>query len=351
MKESDRKFWPFKPKVSILLSIIILIVLLAVVGILRSTIGWPADGSTNAVLIGIFLLSIFPILLAILDVIIERGGTVGYGDFKIDFSKVQQTGTSGFTIPANIGVRGQQVNESGISDIFDALLMQATSSNTVVIDLEDGHAWWETRLLVLIAGAERLGKPNKIVFTATDEGRDQCFLGWCNPSDLLHCMLKENQQYLKSFLSARAIARQWEMLEPLELIPPYTYYQIPNPPPSWIQGNVAQNSGWIAFSSTTGLPNELLAEQLLQKDLGEKIEKLQGSKHVSIERLNELFRPVLIKQNIDLNWSEEQQKKGFLDNDTPWIAITQNGKYSSLVSRMAIINQVLKPILDKGIDK
>jgi len=346
MKESDRKFWPYKPKVSILSAIIILIVLLIIVGILRSTISWPSDGSTNTVLIGILLLSLMPILLAVLDVIIERGGTVGYKDFKIDFSKVQQSGTSGFTIPANIGVRGQPVNDSSTSNILDTL-QQATSSGTVVIDLEDGHAWWETRLLVLLAGAERLRKPEKIVFVATDEGREQCFQGWCNPADLLHCLLKTDSQYMRSMAITRAAARQWELVEALEPIPPINAGAIPQQP-IWMTGNIAIRYSWMAFNYATGLPNELLAEQLLQNDLGEKIELKEGSKHISIVRLNELFRPVLNKQSVDQNSSIDQQRNAFLDNDTAWIAITNNGKYSTLVSRMAIINEVLRPMV--GID-
>lgn len=88
MRDSDQKLWPYKPRMSVITTIILLLVLLLVNEILRSTIGWPSDGSTNAVLIGILLLSLLPILLAILDVIIERGGTVGYGDFQIDFDNM-----------------------------------------------------------------------------------------------------------------------------------------------------------------------------------------------------------------------------------------------------------------------
>ena len=51
------------------------------------------------------------------------------------------------------------------------------ASEIAVIDLEDGQAWWETRLLVLLAGAVRLKKPDKIVFLGTDAEIVDCFQG------------------------------------------------------------------------------------------------------------------------------------------------------------------------------
>ena len=74
MNESDRKFWPFKPRASVLSTLVLLVGLLLIVGMLRVTTGWPSDKSENAVLIGVLLLSLLPLLLTLLDVIIERGG-------------------------------------------------------------------------------------------------------------------------------------------------------------------------------------------------------------------------------------------------------------------------------------
>ena len=346
MKNSDHKFWPYKPKASIITALILAVVLLITVGILRSAIGWPSDASTNTVLIGILLLSLLPVLLAVLDVIIGRGGSIGYKDFKIDFGKIERAALSEFIIPANIGVPGAVVTDSGTSNILETL-RQATSSGIVVVDLEDGHAWWETRLLVLVSGGERLGKPDKIVFVANEEGKQRIFQGWAEPKALLHQLLKENQQYKRSFYTARAAATQWELFGPLEFILPNNYYQIPNPLPPWVQSRPAVNHSWMAFPDETGLPNELLAEQYLQNELGNEIEqKPEGSRHISIARLNELFNPVLFKQAIDTAWTNEQQTKTFFSSDAPFIAITGNGRYTALVSRITLFNEVLKSIFN-----
>lgn len=344
MKTPAHRFWPFTPKISIISAVILLISLLLITGTLHSTTGWPADTSSNTILIGVFLLSLLPVTLAILDIIIERGGTIGYGDLKIDFSKIQQSAYSGFTVPANIGVRGEHVADSGTSNILDTL-REATSSGVVVIDLEDGHAWWETRLLVLIAGADRLGKPDKIVFLATIEGREQTFVGWARPKELLQQLLKENPQYLKSFYASRAAARQWELVPPLEPVQPYNNYNIP-PAQPWMQGALATNHTWMAFSTISGLPNELLTEQLLQHELGENIENKGGAKHISMVHLDEVFKPILIKQQIDKSWTDEKQTSTLFSSEAAFIAITENGRYSSLVSTQLLYNEVLRGMLN-----
>jgi hypothetical protein len=99
----------------------------------------------------------------------------------------------------------------------------------------------------------------------------------------------------------------------------------------------------MAFCDDNGLPNELLAEQFLQNELGYKIEqKPEGSKHLNISRLNEIFKPILIKQSIDTRWTNEKQATAFFTSDTEFIAITENSKFNTLASKTKLINEVLK---------
>lgn len=347
MKKSDQHFWPYKPKISILSAIILLIVLLLITGILRSTIGWPSDGSTNTVLIGILLISLLPVLLAILDVIIDRGGKIGYGDFKIDFSKVQNSSIASITVPANIGVPGQAVSDSGTMDILKAL-RESTANSVVIIDLEEGQAWWETRLLVLLSGAVRLGCPDKIVFVATKSGRQQSFIGWASASKLLNCLLKPNTKYQRPFHIAKSIAAQWRLVSPLYPIPPQNV-QLPQAL-IWIQGE-AKNRQWMAFDNNTGLPNEFFEEQVLQNELGREIERVEGGNSITISGLGNLFESVLNRNSIEKNLSTEEQMKGYFKDDESFIAITENGKYTSLVSRLAVFNELLKNLVSDTIEK
>jgi hypothetical protein len=276
MGDGDRRFWPFKPRFSLIGVTIILLAFLSAAAVLRRGSTGPAR---------------LPIALALMDVIIERGAIVQYGGVKIDFSRSQARAPTGFAVAPNIGVQGQPVTDSSTTQIIDTL-RRATASEIAIIDLEDGKAWWETRLLVLLAGAARLKKPDKIVFLGTDAKVEHRFEGWAYTADLLPCLVSAHPQYRRSLLAAWAAARQWELVEPLDAPVPLGAVPIP-PPPPWLSGRLAQAHSWMAFDPATGLPNELFAEQLLQSDLGQKIETQEGPRSITLTRLEELFRTVL----------------------------------------------------------
>jgi hypothetical protein len=317
---------------------------LAVVAGLRVLLKWPAAQSDNIVLIGVLLLSLLPILLAVLDVIIERGGVVEYGGVKIDFSRSKEKGMVGITIAPNIGVQGQPVTDSSTMQILDTL-RQATSCDVVIIDLEDGQAWWETRLLVLLAGAARLNKPDKVVFVGKDANTDRRFQGWSHAGDLLPRILTAHPQYERSLQAAWAAAGQWNLVEPLDSPTPLAPV-VPAPtPPTWLSGRLATGHPWMAFDPATGLHNHLFAEQLLQSDLGQKIETQEGPRNITLMRLEELFRPVLNREHIDLSWSPDRQLEMFMSGEAPFIAVTSNEKYFAIVSRQTLLNEVLRSLV------
>lgn len=346
MNGTAQRLWPFKPRASLISTAVLLVGLLLLAAVLRAVAGWPtAQSERNMVLIGVLVLGLLPILLALLDVIIERGGTVEALGVKVNFSAIRDAGLPGFTVPANIGVPGEPINDSSTKKILDSL-KQATESDLAVINLGDGGEWWETRLLVLLAGAERLGKPRRIVFVGMDAKMAGRFQGWSYVSDLLPCLVKAHPQYERSLEAARAAARQWELVEPQASITPGVAPPAPAKP-TWIVGALATRHPGMAFNASTGLHNKLLAEQLLASDLGETVEQKEGARSISLVRLEELFRPVLIKECIDLSWPAERQLDAVLNTDEGSIAVTQDSKYLTLAPRLRLLNELLKSLVKK----
>lgn len=329
-----------------MLAILIFLALLIALGVAHSISDWPPDTWLNAVFIVIIVISFLPVLLAILDVIIDRGGTIGYGDFKMDFSKAAKSGSTGFTIPTNIGVSGRAVMDSDTVSIMESL-KQATSSSISVIDLEGGSAWWETRLFVLLSGAQRLGRPDKLVFVGTRAGLPQQFAGWGSATDLFRCFLISRPRFQRPYYVARAAAHQWDLVEPLYPAPQAAAAS-PQALP-WMRA-AAMNGTWQAFDYDKGLPNELFQEQLLQNELGREIESKEGGTTISLTRLNELFESVLVKDAVDTSQTPDKQITSFLSSDAPFIALTQGGRYSALVSRQALYNEALRSVFgsDRG---
>jgi len=255
----------------------------------------------------------------------------------------------------------------------------------------------------------RLQKPQKLVFIGKDRGIDKYFQGWGHARELLPLLLQAHPQYLRSYHAAKAASRQWELVEPTgdvanpprlpftqKTIEKYTFqdndlvlrllnegiiksvsYQ-PNLTrfddsiadesqlrqrleqiadieidpivAIWQQSSqagLAEQHPWMAFDSTTGLNNPLLTEQLLANDLGQRVEEEEEPKRVSLVRLEELFRSVLHTESIDESWPAERQLSEFLNSDSEYLAITQNGKYSTLVSRLTVLNAIVRTFVEK----
>ncbi len=338
MKDPDRKLWPYQSRTAITFSILILILSLIAYIVLQTVFSWPSQETEKTVLLGIFIFSLIPILLMVADVVVERGAVVEYKGVKIDFSQVQKAATPGITIPANIGIAGQPVSDSSTTQILDTL-REAEKSNCIVIDLEEGQAWWETRLLVLLSGAVRHSRPNIFAFVGKDGGVDKCFQGWGSADDLFPILLKAHPQYQQIYYSVLAAVRQWELVEP----------QGPNIQPAqpvWMQApggtpGLAGKHPWMAFDHSTGLPNKLFAEQLFASELGEKIEQEESPRTISLVRLEELFRPVLHTAFIDETWTTERQLSEFFEDNLEYIAFTHNSQYKSLISRIDVLNTII----------
>jgi hypothetical protein len=347
MSDPDLRFWPYKPRLTLAATVAALVGLLLAAAALRALAKWPSPQSETVVLIGVLLLSLLPIALALLDVIIDRGGIIKYGGVEIDFARSQEKGAPGITVASNIGVPGLPVTDSATTQILDSL-RQATANDVVVVDLEGGKAWWETRLFVLLAGAVRLGKPDKIVFLGRHANTDRQFRGWSYANELLPRLATAHPQYARSLNSAWSAARQWELVEPLDTPNPAdTAVPVPAPPP-WLSGRLATAQSWMAFDPATGLPNKLFAEQVLQSDLGQKLEtQPQGPRSIDLARLEDLFSPVLNRESIDLGWAPAPQLEAFLNSQAAFIATAQQGTYAALVSRAALANEVLRSLTSR----
>jgi hypothetical protein len=102
----------------------------------------------------------------------------------------------------------------------------------------------------------------------------------------------------------------------------------------------------MAFAD--GLPNEFLAEQLLQSELASTIETTGPPNSITLVGLKELFEPVLHTENIDQAWPAERQMNAFFDGKEEYIAITHNNQYTTLVARLAVLNAMFRKAVQKA---
>jgi hypothetical protein len=339
----DDRLWPFDIRIAVLWAPILFIGLVLGLALLRELAQWPPPALDQVVILAILLVSLLPVLLAILDLVAERGGAISFRGVTLDFSAAGAAPT--YAVPHNIGLPGTPIADSGTENIVEALRGAATSE-VIVVDLEDGEAWWETRLLVLIAGAVRIGRPDAAVFVARDGGIAGSFQGWAPPSALLPLLLRTDRRYQEAYYRAKAWIGRWELAEPA--VTPQPAAGRARPPaarPPKLPAAIGAPHPFIALED--GLPSEFGFERLLQSELGTYVEGSEKPRTIGIFRLEELFRPVLRRSSVDEDSPAETQIDAILSTEQPYIAVTQTGRYLRLIPRVtglaAVLRSVTKP--------
>ena len=203
--------------------------------------------------------SLAPVALLLVDALVGRGATIEYLGIKLALGSGANIPAS-VAVPTNIGVPAQPVSDSSTGQILDALRV-AVSKEVVIVDLESGRAWWETRLLVLVARAERQRATPRIVFLATaGTARPDAFRAGDRPADLLPALLDANLKYQLCYARAKAAAAQWALVDTTET---------PAPPPiqPWMSRLATQHPS-MEFDPGSGLPNPFAFEQFFANELG-----------------------------------------------------------------------------------
>jgi len=338
-----KRLWPFRQGLALLATPVILAVLLVAAALSSRFLNWPAATSEGLVLIGILILSVVPLVLAILDALLAGGGAVEIAGFKLNFAQVATASLTSVQMPANLGgIRGQAITDTDSITILKAL-RDAGSSDIIVIDLGSGGEWWETRLLVLLAGAVRLRHPEIVVFVATDRSVERGFQGWARPDDLLPCLLAADPRYRRSYWEAIAAASQWALEPP----PPDPEPPTPVVPPAPFQGLAKRREGMRrSGAGKTAVRNELAAEQAFAAELGNEVELPTTPAGITIDRLMNLFRPVLHTSAIDERDPGDKQLKEFLAGTEMYVATTRGREYQQLVSRGAGLNAIVRSIIE-----
>src|SRR5882762_8678619 len=149
MSKRGSRLWAYGTRTALVSAPIIFLGLLALVTLAREVGVWPRYEADQAVIVGAFVLALAPLGLAIIDTLAEKGAVFEYAGAKVDFSRVPGPSLPTATVPVNIGVRGEPISDSSTSRILDSL-REAVGNEIIVIDLETGEAWWETRLLIVL---------------------------------------------------------------------------------------------------------------------------------------------------------------------------------------------------------
>jgi hypothetical protein len=331
-----RQLWPYDPLTAILAVPLSLIVLALGTAFIRRVTSWPPAELDQAVLLAIILLSLIPLLLMLIDLMAERGARFGFRGLTLDFSRGAPSPRA-YAVPLNIGVADRPVYDADTVEIVDAL-RGSTANEVVVIDLEDGNVWWETRLIVILASALRTGRPAVVVFVATDGAAPGRFEGWASPAELLPLLLRSDKIYQEIYATTQSWVRQWE------LVPPRSITQTSSKP-RWMIGTGPAHKD-LLFDEKTGLLNEFGFARLLQSEFGRRIENgPEGPRLVTIGRILEVFRAILRTGYVDETWPAERQVEAVLAMEAEYIPVAHAGRYLRMMTRSSALAGLLRSVV------
>ena len=326
------RFWPFTPRTTLLIAVLVLVALLAAWGLLRDLLHFDRV-EAGAVLAGIVALSVLPILMLLLEGIGTGGGSIEIGQVKVDLTAAARAQV--LTVaPPNVAA-SEVIGDSGSHQIIEGL-KRSRASRTVVVDLEEGHAWWESRLLILCEGAVRLGQPQVVVFTATRSGRVRQFVGWAHPAAIQRRLLDADPGFAAAHDSALGLAlaaRQTHGLAAGNANPAGNAR-----PQALLNKQFIVYPGGIQPTGV-GRLNEFLEEQLLADALAPS--EIQGHREITVSRLEELLAPVLRKGYVDRTDPDAEWFRKALRSDEEYLAVTDAGTYQGLMSRAQVVTEVL----------
>jgi hypothetical protein len=231
-------------------------------------------------------------------------------------------------VPSNVTqTPGVPIGDSGSSQIINAL-ERARTSDVVVVDLEDGHAWWETRLLILCSGAVRLGRPRVVVFTGQLSDQSGRFVGWAQPVEIRDTLLRTDNSYALAYERAMGLASAIHL--------GVAAHQPNEPAP--VPVAVPPSKQWMVRAAGDRL-NPHLEEQLLADALGPL--ELNGVREIGVGRVKDLFGPILRTSSVDGTQPGSDWLRSALRHDDLYLAITESGRYVAMMTRAAILNATL----------
>jgi hypothetical protein len=319
------RLWPFGVIAALTAAGAVLVVLLVTVVVLGVAAHWPDQRWQGWLMLGVVLLALTPLLLLILDRVAHAGGSVEFRGIKIAFAA--EAAGSVVTLPPNMGIpAGVSVADSGGFQL-EAAMREATKNDVLVVDLEEGAAWWETRLFALCSGARRRGQVRAIVFVATDHTVARTFQGWASPGRLVQAMLDASPELRRAADYAAVTARRLN----LKYAP-----GSPAPAAGALPSDVAIPAGIYPFNGTD---RKAFADEEALLTAFAPLE--QQPRVVTLARLGDMFGPILHDVTIDERDPDDVWMATALSLDDDYLAVTRGQVYVGLLSRAAVLARIV----------
>jgi hypothetical protein len=325
----DIRLWAWSARAAVIAAPVALLVLLIGVAVLRAATEWPSDDYQGWALLAIVILALVPIILALVDTAVSQRGEIRVWGVSLSFASASQEAAAGVrtaTLEENLGITTEEAVGRTSLPVVLRTLRRAHDTDVTVVDLRAGRTWWESRLLVLVAGAAHSGRPLALAFVGERSGTSRAFIGWAEPARLLDLHLKAEPDLASAYAAAVVQTRQWDLGTrgpgPDDVVLP-----------------------WGDALSLPANPDEASDPQFaLELFLNSQIEALAPDvyqRHVTIRRLLELYEPALVTDHVETGSDDAVWIDLLRRSHRPFYATTSGGAFKGLVPRDALFTALV----------
>jgi hypothetical protein len=330
-------FWPFRPKYAWITSVLLVPTLIALVATLQSAGVLSGDRISPQIALVAVVLGFIPVLALIL----ERVTSVKAAGVEVTFAAVQKavqtagTATRTTIISGNLGTPpGSPTQDTSGGSILQAV-QAGTTGEVVIVDLGDGHQWWQTRLLLLASGMSRHRPNSAIVFTAILADQPEQFIGWARSTAVLKCLLASDGKLRRAYQEATRDTNLVGLATPVQ----------------WDTSGSALETP-VQLANGKALPpvskfDEFISERMLFQHLVFDVEggHLGHGEEVTVAKIRNLLAPILNVHSLAEEASESEKLSIVLDTNSDYLAITKKGRYVNLLPHRIVVNAVLRSMV------
>jgi hypothetical protein len=324
----------------------IFVAAMLVFAFISNVAGWPNATSGWPIAVGVALvLALLRVAGPVLEYLRQAGAKLETPFIKLDFAgTVQVAATTGqaWVLSDDMIRKSPSVPESALPELERSVQSFANQAE-IVIDLEDGGAWYTTRLFAVAATAMQIGSPRAIVLIGQRNGVPRQFGGWVAPGDIVLAFSRLDQRL--AAVHERALQYLTHIKEHSA---DFGYKPATAPPgtPPYFPKYQQYVTQFRLYGDITLI--RILVDQMLYPDnTPEALEKSQQPPWTNLGELERLLDPWLIRDQVKVELAPREQVIQVLGSHHDVIASTRNGQFVGMVDVHHVERDIVRQLVER----
>jgi hypothetical protein len=222
-----------------------------------------------------------------------------------------------------------QIGESNFEELNEAAL-EVTEQSVVVINLEDGRAWYKTRLFAVAATAEILHAPRALVLVGLRGGQPMQVAGWVRPRDFVKAVIRSDRGYGAVWQRAQSYLYRLQSQTDQQSIR-FGYQQ------------AFQQVG--AASILFILVDQMRSPDQMPAPALPTLEPHDAPPWITLAEVEVMLDPWLVRGSLDLSKPQDEQVTAIMAATGEIVVATREGQYAGLIdvarAERALLRQLL----------